>query len=97
MDEKQLRILLVEDSEDDALLLLRELKRGGYAVEFERVQTRSAMKKALASRQWDIVISDYRMPRFTAPLAWKPSRRAASTSPSSSSPARSPRTCLWTP
>jgi len=69
MDEKQLRILLVEDSEDDALLLLRELKRGGYAVEFERVQTRSAMKKALASRQWDIVISDYRMPRFTAPLA----------------------------
>lgn len=69
MDDKQLRILLVEDSEDDALLLLRELERGGYAVEFERVQTRPAMKKALASREWDIVISDYRMPRFSAPLA----------------------------
>ncbi|MRR35710.1 hybrid sensor histidine kinase/response regulator, partial [bacterium] len=69
MDDKQLRILLVEDSEDDAVLLLRELERGGYAVACERVQTRAAMKKALAAREWDIVISDYRMPRFSAPQA----------------------------
>ena len=40
----RLRILLVEDSEDDAQLLLREIKRAGYDVEFERVETANAMK-----------------------------------------------------
>lgn len=69
MAETKLKVLLIEDSEDDAFLLQRELERGGYAVECERVQTGTAMKKALASREWDIVISDYRMPRFSAPLA----------------------------
>ncbi len=69
MAEARLKVLLIEDSEDDAFLLLKELERGGYAVECERVQTGAAMKKALAGREWDIVISDYRMPRFSAPLA----------------------------
>lgn len=69
MDTKILRLLLVEDSEDDALLLLRDLERGGYDVESERVETMPAMKQALTRREWDLVISDYRMPNFSAPAA----------------------------
>ena len=60
-----LQVLIVEDSEDDALLVVRHLKRSGYEPEYERVETPEAMKKALAERgPWDVVISDYRMPRF---------------------------------
>lgn len=69
MTEKKLRLLLVEDSEDDALLLLNDLKRGGYIVEHERVETAAAMREALVKREWDIVISDYRLPQFSAPAA----------------------------
>ncbi len=64
-----LRVLVVEDSEDDALLLVRALWRGGYEPTFERVETAAAMKAALAQQTWDIVISDYAMPRFSAPAA----------------------------
>ncbi|HTP66251.1 MAG TPA: ATP-binding protein [Geobacteraceae bacterium] len=66
MAGKTLRILIVEDSEDDARLLVREIRRGGYAPEFERVESVEAMKTALAKNQWDIVISDYTLPRFNA-------------------------------
>jgi len=59
-----LRVLIVEDSEDDALLLVRALRNGDYAPEFERVETATAMKAALARHPWDIIISDYSMPRF---------------------------------
>ncbi len=64
-----LRLLLVEDNEDDALLLLRELERGGFQVSFRRVQTVEAMTQALSQETWDIVISDYAMPDFSAPAA----------------------------
>jgi PAS domain S-box-containing protein len=66
---RPLRVLLVEDSENDALLLLRELKRGGYEPDYERVETPEAMEKALAASSWDLVVSDYRLPRFGAPEA----------------------------
>lgn len=66
---KPLRALLVEDSEQDALLVVRELKRGGFDVTFERVDTPEAMSAALAKQTWDIVLSDYCMPRFSAPMA----------------------------
>ncbi len=59
-----LRTLFVEDSEDDMELLLRELRRGGYDVAFERVDTAAAMRAALAEKSWDIVISDFSMPQF---------------------------------
>ncbi|HET9589410.1 MAG TPA: HD domain-containing phosphohydrolase [Anaerolineales bacterium] len=59
-----LRILFIEDSEEDAHLLLRELKRGGYDVEFERVETAEAMRAALRKRTWDILICDYSLPQF---------------------------------
>jgi len=67
--DKGLRALLVEDSEDDALLLTRELRRGGYEPLVERVDTAEAMAAALDRQAWDIVICDYVMPHFSAPDA----------------------------
>jgi two-component system, cell cycle sensor histidine kinase and response regulator CckA len=61
-----LSVLIVEDSEDDTLLLLRELHRGGYQVESARVETPAAMQDTLEQQVWDIVISDYTMPTFNA-------------------------------
>ncbi len=60
-----LRVLLVEDSEDDAMLLLGELEAGGYQVAHQRVENGPAMRDALRSPAWDIVISDYTMPIFS--------------------------------
>ena len=68
-------MLIVEDSEDDALLLLRELRRGGYEPDHELVDTPEAMREALSgSASWDVIVSDYRMPRFSAPEALKLAR-----------------------
>jgi len=66
---KPLRVLIVEDSEDDALLVIRELERGGYDTTFERVETAEAMTAALEKEAWDIIIADYRLPHFSAPEA----------------------------
>ncbi len=63
---KPLRLLLVEDSEDDALLVLRELSRNGFAPEHIRVDTRSALSAALDDGVWDIVITDHNMPGFNS-------------------------------
>jgi PAS domain S-box-containing protein len=63
---KPLRVLIVEDSEDDALLLLGEFRRNDYEPIHKRVDTPEAMQEALASSEWDVIISDYRMPRFGA-------------------------------
>ncbi|MCZ7383067.1 MAG: PAS domain S-box protein [Candidatus Methanoperedens sp.] len=68
---KPIRALIVEDSENDALLLLRELRRGGYDPAYERVDTPEAMSAALARQTWDIIISDYVMPRFSGMDALK--------------------------
>jgi two-component sensor histidine kinase len=64
-----LRVLLVEDSEDDARLLLRELRQRGYSPTFERVETALSMQRALENETWDVVISDWAMPNFSAPAA----------------------------
>jgi len=64
-----LRVLIVEDSKDDTLLLVQELRRGGYDPTFERVETPAAMSAALNQQTWNIVISDYAMPHFSAPAA----------------------------
>jgi signal transduction histidine kinase len=66
---KALRALIVEDVERDALLLVRELQRGGFDVTFERVDTAEALASALDQKSWDIIVSDYTMPRFSAPQA----------------------------
>jgi len=64
-----LRILLIEDSEDDARLILREIQRGGYEVESERVETADAMRAALRRKPWHMIICDFSLPRFSAPRA----------------------------
>lgn len=69
--DKQLRVLVVEDSEDDALLLIRELKKGGYQTEYEQIDTPEAMGEALDKSKWDVVISDYVMPHFSGLEALK--------------------------
>ncbi|NLU11070.1 MAG: HD domain-containing protein [Tepidanaerobacter acetatoxydans] len=63
---KPLRVLIVDDSEDDTLLLVRKLKRDGFNPTFERVDTPEAMEDALSKNTWDIILSDYNMPRFDA-------------------------------
>ncbi|MFH1723060.1 MAG: PAS domain S-box protein [Elusimicrobiota bacterium] len=72
---KPLDSLIVEDTEDDARLVLRELRRAGYEPSFTRVNTAEAMKTALDERQWDIILSDYKMPRFDAPAALAVARK----------------------
>lgn len=63
-----LRVLLVEDSEDDALLVLLQLKRGGYQVQHQRVDTAEDMRTAL-QQPWDVIVSDYTMPCFSGEAA----------------------------
>jgi PAS domain S-box-containing protein len=62
---KSLKLLLVEDSEEDAVLLLLRLRQGGYKVHCERVDTAPAMRAALRREPWDLVIADYVMPQFS--------------------------------
>ncbi|HKQ39311.1 MAG TPA: response regulator [Verrucomicrobiae bacterium] len=59
-----LRLLLIEDSEDDAILLLRTLKKFGYEFTHERVEAPESMRAALDNASWDIIISDYVIPGF---------------------------------
>lgn len=64
-----LRVLIIEDSEGDAVMLVRELRRGGYELTHERVETEMAMADALARQAWDLILSDYAMPQFSAERA----------------------------
>ena len=66
---QSLRVLMVEDSEADALLTIRALKKGGYNPVYERVETAAAMKKAFKEKQWDIILCDYKLPKFNATSA----------------------------
>src|SRR5215208_6769448 len=64
-----LKVLIVEDSEDDALLLLRMLRKGGYDPTWERVDTPQDMEAALDGASWDLVISDHSIPAFSSSAA----------------------------
>ena len=68
---KPLYVLIVEDSENDARLLLEELRQKGFSPIHERVQTAEEMDAALKRSAWDVVISDYVMPQFSGPDALK--------------------------
>lgn len=61
---KALRLLIVEDVEDHALLIVRELQKGGFDTEFERVDTLQELRSAFDDRSWDAVISDFNLPGF---------------------------------
>jgi len=60
-----LRVLMIEDSEDDAALVLRELRRGDFDIQLERVDESSALESAFAKQSWDLIISDFSMPHFS--------------------------------
>ena len=64
-----LKVLFVEDSEDDTMLLLRRLRKGGYDPIWERVDTPADMEAALDGVSWDLVISDHSMPAFSSSAA----------------------------
>jgi two-component system, cell cycle sensor histidine kinase and response regulator CckA len=59
-------VLFVEDSDDDAALIVRHLERAGYAVQSFRVDTREAFERAVDNASWDVVISDHSMPQFSS-------------------------------
>jgi PAS domain S-box-containing protein len=69
-----LRLLIVEDNEDDALLIAREFRRAGYELAWERVETPDAMSSALERGEWDAITSDNSMPHFSGPEALKLTR-----------------------
>ena len=64
-----LLVLIVEDSESDAALILRLLEKAGYEVHHQRVETAEDYRKALESQSWNVVISDHEMPEFSGPAA----------------------------
>jgi len=64
-----LRLLMVEDSEDDTLLTILALKKGGYDPVYELVEDAGAMRKALLEKSWDVILCDYQMPQFNGPAA----------------------------
>jgi PAS domain S-box-containing protein len=68
---QSLRIMIVEDSEDDATLLQQALHRGGYEVTCEVVDKPAAMRALLENQDWDVITSDHAMPYFSAPEALK--------------------------
>ncbi len=68
-DRKPLRVLIVEDSEDDAVLMVRELERAGYGVTWRRVDSAATMRTALDQGAWDVVVADYSLPGFSGPGA----------------------------
>jgi two-component system cell cycle sensor histidine kinase/response regulator CckA len=72
----KIRILMVEDSAVDALLVTRDLERADYDVTSERVETESALEQALRQNAWDAVLCDYTMPQFSGKTALRIVREA---------------------
>ncbi len=67
--DKPIRVLIVDDSDDDGLLLVRNLKNGGYSPSYEQLDTAEAMSKALDNQTWDVILCDNSMPTFDASSA----------------------------
>jgi len=64
--DRLLKVLIADDSEDDALLLVRQLKKGGLTCWFERVDTAEDMRVSLNRQHWDLVVTDHNMPAFSS-------------------------------
>ena len=64
-----LRLIIVDDSEDDAELIQQEIKNAGYEITVTRVESADALKAALTQQDWDLVLSDHSMPGFSATAA----------------------------
>jgi len=74
-------VLMVEDVEDDALLMAMELRRGGYDVTFERVDTAEGLREALGRKAWDVILSDFTMPGFSGTAALELAKEQGSDAP----------------
>lgn len=61
-----LRVLIVDDSKEDALLIMEVLRRGGYDLYAERVDDVESLNNAIKERSWDVVLSDHIMPGFNS-------------------------------
>ena len=72
-----LRVLIVEDSADDAELVIRDLRRGGYEPEWRRVDTAAGLAAALRDERWDVITCDWVMPQLSAPAALQCIRESA--------------------
>jgi PAS domain S-box-containing protein len=66
---KPLRVLFVQDSEADAEVIAGELRRGGFDPSYERVDTQASFQAALQWKTWDVIIADYKLPRFNGLMA----------------------------
>lgn len=66
---KPLKVLIIEDSESDTILLLSLLRQGGYEPEFQRVESAAGLAAALRQHKWDIVLADHLMPGFDSQAA----------------------------
>jgi diguanylate cyclase (GGDEF)-like protein len=75
--QKPLRVLIVEDSEDDALLLIRHIRKGGYTPTVLRVDSLDGIRQAFSDTVWDIVISDHNLPEFDSIAALNAVREIA--------------------
>src|SRR2546429_4569540 len=64
-----LNVLVIEDSEEDTLLMVRELTKAGYSVKFEQAHSAATLAAALAKGGWDIVFSDFTLPGFSGTAA----------------------------
>src|SRR5688572_27994203 len=69
--KKPIRVLIIEDSEFDARILVNTLRQGGYDPTFRRVENEASMRETLTTESWEVVLSDYNMPEFSAPAALK--------------------------
>ena len=67
--EKGLRVLIIEDSEFDARVMMSVLRQGGYEVSTQRVESATSLRDALGNQDWDVILSDYNLPDFQAPEA----------------------------
>ncbi len=76
-----LRVLHVEDSEEDSELIMRELRRGGFDPTIERVDTQLAFKNALQSQDWDVILSDYALPLYDGLTALEDTRQTGKDTP----------------
>jgi len=81
MTKKTIHVLMIEDVEDDALLLMAELRRSGYDATFERVDTAAAMRAALQREAWDVILCDYTMPYFSGAAALHLAKESGSDAP----------------